>query len=69
MIPNLTITISEASDEPGFFYHIYNGSIEDVNDGLDSIDGGLCTTTMENALDMAYAQARTILNRQINPKL
>lgn len=56
----LTITIREASDEPGFFYDIYDVEPDQI-DEADSLDGGFCTTTIENALEMANKQARDII--------
>lgn len=56
----LIIRISESSDEPGFFYDIYDTTdVED--DDATSIDGGFCTTTIENALDMAYEMSKIII--------
>lgn len=55
----LVIKIEEASDE-GYMYDIYDS--EDM-DG-DSLDGGQCTTTLENALEMAYEQARVLIKGQ-----
>ncbi len=58
---NLIIVIRKATDEEGYFYDIYDCDVEDVNDGRDSLDGGLCTTTIENALEMAAEQAKEII--------
>lgn len=47
-----------ASEQGGYKYDIYSGSPEEVADeGRESIDGGHCTTTMRNALEMAAGQA------------
>ncbi|HVR57225.1 MAG TPA: hypothetical protein VMT72_10400 [Pseudolabrys sp.] len=46
--------------EGDFQYNIYKGSPEEAADS-DSIDGGACTTTMENALDMAVDQAKKLV--------
>lgn len=51
MTTKLTIIIEEASDG-GYMYDIYE------DDDTNSVDGGLCTTTMANALEMAYTQAQ-----------
>lgn len=55
----LTIKVWEGSDEPGYFYDIYD--TVDVTDETESIDGGFCTTTIENALEMAYEDAKKML--------
>lgn len=55
------ITIHVFQDGEGDFqYNIYKGSPEEAADS-DSIDGGACTTTMENALDMAVDQAKKLV--------
>ena len=59
-INELIIRISEGSDEPGFFYDIYD-TVDVTDDDATPMDGGFCTTTIENALDMAYETAKTIL--------
>ena len=61
-INELVIQIFEASDEPGYFYEIF-GSLELY---AESLDGGLCTTTIENALDMAVEQAKKIIRDGID---
>jgi hypothetical protein len=61
-INELVIQIFEASDEPGYFYEIF-GSLELE---AESLDGGLCTTTIENALDMAVEQAKKIIRDGID---
>lgn len=58
----LTIVITEASDEPGYFYDIYDASPETINNqAIESLDGGFCTSTMKNALGMATKQAKELL--------
>lgn len=47
----LTIKIWESENEPGHFYEVYDTL--DVTDETESIEGGFCTTTMGNALEMA----------------
>lgn len=61
----LTIRIYEGCDEVGFFYDIYDCDISGVDDidEVESIDGGFCTTTIENALSMATKQAKEIIKR------
>lgn len=61
MIKNLIITITESSEQDGFYYDIYDCETMDVNDGRDSLDGGFCTTTIQNALEMATKQAKEII--------
>lgn len=46
----LTITISLSSDGGGYYYDIYD-FVPEIE--ATSFDGGMCTTTIENALDMA----------------
>lgn len=58
----ITIHLYEAS-EGGFMYEIYDCAPEDTED-VDSIDGGFCTTTIENALDMARDQALLLINHK-----
>jgi len=57
----IIIHIREATDEPGFFYDIY--ADEEALADNDTLAGGLCTTTIENALQMAKAQAWLILKK------
>lgn len=63
----LTITIYEAS-EGGYLYDIYDTELEQtarlIESGQnDSLDGGLCTTTLLNALGMATQQAEALIKR------
>lgn len=60
MINNLTISIYESQDEPEYLYDIYNCEPSEVDDA-DPLDGGMCTTTIENALEMATEQAKALL--------
>jgi hypothetical protein len=55
-MPEITIHIFPSSEEDGFMYEIYLGSPEETTD-TDSFDGGLCTSTFENAVEMAADQA------------
>lgn len=57
----ITIVIRKAENEPGYFYDIYEGEPDCPME--DSKDGGLCTTTLINALGMAAAQAEDLINR------
>lgn len=52
----ITINIFESANEPGYMYNIYTGSPEEVAEGLDSVDGGLCTGSLSDALGMAKEQ-------------
>jgi len=56
---SIKIIINQSSNNDGYFYDIYDGN-DDTNDN--SLDGGFCTTTIQNALDMATDQAKTLLN-------
>lgn len=57
----LTIVI-EAVSEGGYQYDIYTGTPGEIESGYAvSLDGGLCTTTLENALGMATSQAAGII--------
>ena len=49
------IVINEASGE-GYMYDIYRYK-EDYENGKDSLDGGQCTSTLSNAIEMALSQA------------
>lgn len=57
----ITIHIHADSNGEGYHYDIYRGSPDDAIDA-DSLDGGLCTTTIENAMDMAMEQARALVS-------
>ena len=59
----ITIKIYQSSEEDGYFYDIYDTN--DVDEDTESIDGGFCTTTMENAIDMAQSQAKDLLKLNI----
>ena len=57
----LTIVI-EAVSEGGYQYDIYTGAPGEIESGYAvSLDGGLCTTTLENALRLATSQAAGII--------
>jgi hypothetical protein len=57
----IIIKVSLDSDGDYSFY-IYPG--DDAYIECDSADGGVCTSTMENALDMAVEQAKELLSRK-----
>ncbi len=52
----IEIFYSELND--GWIYNIYDKNSKNEQDSGDSLDGGLCSTTMENALEMAYEMAK-----------
>lgn len=56
------IVIKVSASDDGYHFYVYDG-----HDGYiecDEADGGLCTTTMENAIDMAAEQAKDLLRRR-----
>lgn len=64
---NLTITITKALDEEGYFYDIYLCEAEDIADGRDSEDGGMCKSdNITDALGMATLQARQLIKNLNN---
>ena len=66
-IDGIIIRIYKAQDEDGYFYDIYDSETWDEDDV--SVDGGLCTTTLENAIGMASDQAIELVNRSYkNPE-
>ena len=58
----ITLVIYEASSEPGYFFDIFEGCGE--TDDLKELDGGLCTTSLKNTLDIACEQAKLLINKQ-----
>jgi hypothetical protein len=61
MIMSEEITIHIFRDIAGEFqYGIYKGSPTEAADG-ETIDGGACTSTMQNAIDMAADQAKKLI--------
>jgi hypothetical protein len=52
---SLTVRIEKALESKGYMYYIEIDGNE--------VDGGQCTTTIENALDMATSQATDCINR------
>ena len=60
---NLFISIEWSENEQGFMYEIYlNKSTEDIENG-DSDDGGCCTGSPEDALEMATVQTQELIKR------
>lgn len=58
----LSINIYYSETNNGYMYNIYDAvSFHDEKDSGDSIDGGLCTGTIQDALNMAYESARNII--------
>lgn len=51
----LIITISQ-TNEGEYQYDIYDN--QEAFENGNSLDGGVCTTTIANALEMAYKQAK-----------
>lgn len=63
-----TITIDIFLNSEGEYqYDIYE-SPEALENGDDPIDGGICTSDMENALEMAFDQAKEVLKTINNDK-
>ncbi len=58
----ITIKIYASSDNEGYMYDIYN---EEMTEDSESVDGGLCTTTMMNALGMAVKQAEVLIEKEM----
>jgi hypothetical protein len=55
------ITIHIFRDSAGEFqYGIYKGGPSEAAEG-ETIDGGACTSTMQNAIDMAADQAKKLV--------
>lgn len=60
------LTIHILPVDEGYQYDIYDVSPDMVSDfSTDSLDGGLCTTTLANALDMARDQAKDLIRRSL----
>jgi|GEM_PF-2404078 len=73
MLQTLTITINYSEQNEGYMYDIYDCEPSQMHDGngselVDSIDGGLCTGTILEALEMAQAQVKDILIAKHNKK-
>ncbi len=44
-------------------YHFYIFGSDEAHEELDSADGGVCTSTIEDALDMVVDQTKDLLKR------
>lgn len=58
----IIIKVSLDQDNGGYSFSVYDG-----HDGYmecEEYDGGLCTSTMQNALDMAVDAAKEMLRRK-----
>ena len=53
------IIIKLSASDDGYHYHIYAG--DDAYLECEESDGGVCTTTMENALEMAFDDVKRLL--------
>jgi hypothetical protein len=62
-IQAMTIIIYPSQTEKGFLYDIYGVELDPEDE--ESLDGGLCTTTLKNALEMATSQAMDLLKPKI----
>lgn len=61
---SIYIKIEETDQcEGGYIYTIYESEDDLVNCG-DGLDGGHCISTIANALEMAYHQARELLKNK-----
>lgn len=56
----ITIRISKSGQEPGYFFDIYK--FDAIDECAEPYDGGICTTSMKNAVDMACEQAKLLTN-------
>lgn len=65
LLENITIQIYKSDNECGYYYSIYDTAKYDLED-CDEIDGGLCTSDMANAVEMAMSQALDLVKRNIN---
>ncbi len=57
---NLIIHVRPSFEEEGYMYDIYDCQPEEIEEA-DSIDGGLCTGSFLDAVDMATEQAKVII--------
>lgn len=60
-IETMIIRLEKASDGEGYMYDIFMS--QEAMDADNSIDGGQCTTNIDNALDMAVEQAKTFTKK------
>ena len=56
----IIISITESSDKEGYIYDIYPSKDDYINSN--SLDGGMCTGTIVDAIEMASLQAQDIIN-------
>lgn len=63
-IEDMTIVISTNSDGE-YQYDIHIATPEEVVENQDAEDGGVCTSTFTNAIDMACDQAKELVARII----
>ena len=54
----LRIEIEESSNEPGYMYNIFNTM--DIEDA-EPLDGGICTGSMQTALESAVDMAQDLM--------
>ena len=57
----LAITIFWSEGNNGYQYDIYDQDLPEDGERPESIDGGLCTGSIEDALNMAVEQARSYM--------
>lgn len=57
----ITIEIYKSEEEKGYSFDIYQPSPNGDDKG-DIMDGGQCTTSLKNAIDMACEQAKSLIN-------
>ena len=65
LIEEMTIKIFQSSNGGGYYYSIYD-TVDNIDDA-EEIDGGLCTSDITNALEMATDQALVLaaVNRDL----
>lgn len=59
----LSIDIYYSEGNNGYMYNVYDTVSDNQKDSGDSIDGGLCTGTIHDALNMAYESAKQQLEK------
>lgn len=59
-----TIHIRESSGGDGYIYDIYDVAPDDVEFN-DPVDGGLCTSNIKNAIEMAFNQTIQVVDKHI----
>lgn len=58
----IIIRVSREEDNGGYGFYVYEG--EAAYFECDCADGGLCTTSMENALEMAVEAAKGVSRKK-----